>query len=343
MHDAPAILAIKLAPLLDIIKERGINHDAFLDSVAIDQALFYSHHKKLTVSQVFRLLKTAVEVTGDEDIGLYIGERLTFLPNIVCYIMMNCLTLGDAMKKYSHYKDIFSEDDRVMLSVKDNMAILEMSSGSRLLSGFRPLSDSKLLSMYRFLHAISGKKLKLTGVRFAHHAPQTLLEYDRLFPCPVHFDMGLDALLFTKDSLNTPVAYPNKELLVMFEKQAREILDRISKDESFSRRVGVLLTKMLQGATIPSIELVARKLNMSVRKLQMLLNEEKTTYKQLFSAIRRELAIIYLNDRQISLAEISYLLGFSEPSAFHRAFKRWTGSTPGQFRNFRQKRVSDGA
>ena len=71
MHDAPAILAIKLAPLLDIMKEREINHDAFLDSVEIDPALFYSHHKKLTVNQAFRLLKTAVEVTGDDDIGLY--------------------------------------------------------------------------------------------------------------------------------------------------------------------------------------------------------------------------------------------------------------------------------
>lgn len=335
MHDDPAILAVKLAPVLDIIKAHGISQDTFLDAVEIDPALFDTHDKKLTVGQVFRLLKTALEITGDDDVGLHIGERLTFLPNILCYIMMNCLTVGDALEKYSHYRKIFAEDDRVAISITDDAAMLEMSSGSRLLSHFRPLFDSKLLSMYRFLQAISGKKIKLKDVWFSHPAPKNLQEYDRLFPCPVHFNMPSYGLLFEKESLNIPIAYPNKELLAVFQQHAREILDKISGEKSFTRKVGALLAKMLQGATTPSIESVAGKLHMSVRKVQMLLNEEKTTYKQLFSSIRRELAITYLNDKQISLAEISYLLGFSEPSAFHRAFKRWTGSTPGQFRNHR--------
>ena len=178
---------------------------------------------------------------------------------------------------------------------------------------------------------LTGGKIKLREVRFNYKTPGDISEYDRIFRCPIKFEADKNALLFDTKFLDYPIQQPNKELLNLFEKQAQKTLKALTKQESFSEKVSSLYIKLLQEKP-PSIEEVARSLKISVRKLQMHLENEGTSYKDLLNNIRRELAFGYLSDKQISIAEISYLLGFSEPSAFHRAFKRWTGNTPGQYR-----------
>ena len=130
-----------------------------------------------------------------------------------------------------------------------------------------------------------------------------------------------------------PIICPNSELLEHFEQYADSLLGKISLAESFTRKISQNLIEMMRGGDTPSIALVSRRNNMSVRKLQILLEKENTTFKKLLQVVRKEMALAYLREKQILLAEVAYLLGFSEPSSFHRAFKQWTGQTPGQFRS----------
>ena len=277
-------------------------------------------------------MEKAVFLTGDKDLGLHIGQRSRFLPNIVCYIMMNCMTIGDALEKYRQYKRIFSDETSVRLIKKNGIVFLDMQSTSQELSSLRSFSDYKVTTMYIFLKFLSGGKFDLTGVTVTHDKPDNASEYKNVFPCPVSFSKPVNSLIFMKKSLNVSINYPNKDLLNHFEQYARKILDKVSTQESLPRKVSRLLIKTVQSGDSPSVEMIAMKFNMSVRKLQGLLEQEKTTYKQLLHSVKKELAFVYLSDRQMSSAEVSYLLGFSEPSAFYRAFKKWTGNTPGQFR-----------
>ncbi|MCP3872392.1 MAG: AraC family transcriptional regulator [Desulfobacteraceae bacterium] len=332
MNQSYAINGVKISSLFEILEEHSINRETFLESVKIDGALFNAHEKKLTVTQVTRVLKKAVLLTGDENLGLQIGLRSRFLPNIVCYIMINCLTVGDALLKYCRYKRIFNDDTNVRLSVYNGNANLEMDSNSPELSSLRVFNDYLLTSMYVFLRFLTKGEFNPTWVHLNHDQPENLSEYNKAFSCPISFSQPTNSLIFTRESLNLAIKCPNQDLLNHFEEYAQKALNKISKQDSLPKTISRMLIKIIQNGNTPSVELIASRFNMSVRKLQGLLEKEKTSYKKLLHSVKKELAFAYLSDRQISSSEVSYLIGFSEPSAFYRAFKKWTGSTPSQFR-----------
>ncbi len=332
MNRSFAITSAKLLSLFEVLEEYGIKKEPFLDSLNIDASLFDAHENKLTVTQVKDLFEKAISLTGNHDLGLHIGLRARFLPNIVCYIMMNCLTVREALEKYSQYKRIFSDETNVRLTVNPDKATLNLYSISQELTSLRSFSDYKLTSMYIFLRFLTGGKFNLTRVTVRHDKPDNISEYEKVFPCPISFSQPDNSLVFNAVSLNHPISFPNKDLLNLFEQYAKEILAKISTHDSLPKKVSQILINILQRGDSPSVELIAMKLNMSIRKLQGLLEQERTTYKQLLHSVKKELAFSYLSDSQLSPAEVSYLLGFSEPSAFYRAFKKWTGNTPGQFR-----------
>ncbi len=332
MKHRPVISGIKLSALFDILAEHDIDKNRFLNSLDLEASLFESHNRKLTIPQVRQILGKAIFLTGNEGLGLQIGLRARFLPNVVCYIMMNCLTIGDALKKYGQYKRIFNDETNVQIDVDAGHARLEIGSSASELHDFRPFNDYKLTTMFIFLKFLTKGKFKLAEVTLVHDKPAYFSAYKDVFSCPVSFSRSVNSLVFNEQLLALPVYCPNPELLKHLEKYAGKILDQISKEDGLAKKVSQVLIRRLQSGDSPSVLLMANQFNMSVRKFQGLLKQEKTSYKQLLQTVKKQLAFSYLDDRQISLSEVSYLLDFSEPSAFYRAFKKWTGHTPGQFR-----------
>ena len=328
-----AITGVKLSSLFEILGQYGMSQKGFLDIVNIDPSLFEGHEKKLTVSQVAVLLKKALAITRDENLGLKIGSRSRFLPNIVCYIMMNCTTMGEALSKFCRYKQIFTDDTHVRLDRKDCGIFLEMNPESIELSGLRAYSDFLISGMYIFLAFLTRDAFKPVRVHLTHDRPDSILSYQRLFPCPVSFSQPTNALVFAPGAMALPIQCPNRELLDHFEAYAQKAVAGIPGQKALSKRVARMLIEAIQGGDSPSVESIASQLHMSVRKLQGLLEKEATTYKKLLHSAQKQLALAYLADRQISSSEASYLIGYSEPSSFYRAFKRWTGCTPGQYRS----------
>jgi len=295
MNRSFAISGAKLSSLFEILNKYGINKKPFLDSLNIEESLFDMNERKLSVGQVKDVLEQAVFLTGDKDIGLHIGQQSRFLPNIVCYIMMNCLTLGDALKKYRQYKRVFSDETNVQLIVNTGTVSLDMNSTAQELSSLRSFSDYKVSTMYIFLKFLSKEKFDLTGVKVKHDKPDNVSEYKKVFPCPVLFSQSTNSLIFTKESLNVPINYPNKDLLNYFEQYAQKTLDKIFTQESLPKKISRMLIKLIQSGNSPSVELMAMKLNMSVRKFQGLLEQEKTTYKQLLHTVKKELGEVKPN------------------------------------------------
>lgn len=122
----------------------------------------------------------------------------------------------------------------------------------------------------------------------------------------------------------------NPRLLQLFDKHADAYLNRQLDGDTYTTKVNRLLIRQLKNES-PGIEVVADHLSMSVRSLQMKLKEEGTSYQKLLNAVRKNLAIAYLQDRKVSKGEIAYLLGFSEISVFSRTFKKWTGKSPSEY------------
>ena len=131
--------------------------------------------------------------------------------------------------------------------------------------------------------------------------------------------------------LEEPVRSANPALLRVFEQHAERVLSQIEQPESATYEVARVIAARLKGAA-PPLRDVARELAMSERNLQRALRNDGTSFQKLLDEVRRDLAINHLANPATSAGQVGFLLGFSEPSAFQRAFRRWTGKAPGAFR-----------
>ena len=185
------------------------------------------------------------------------------------------------------------------------------------------------------IRTITGIKLTPLAVHFTSSPPVSMAEYERVFCCPAYFEQEENSLTIDTSILHTPILLPNTELLQHFENYANEFLAKINRKNEYTRKVTKLILSRLDDEKL-SIDIIARDMNVSVRTLQNRLREEGVIFSKLLQEIRIKLAKKYLQEEH-SVETIAYLLGFSEPSVFRKAFKKWSGFTP---REYREQSVS---
>lgn len=321
----------KISEFLNAFETHGIGRKDALKAADINPSDLDSPDNRLTAAEVDRIMRAAVRLTNNDDIGLRQGELLSKgFSSILGYILMNCGTLGEATEKYRQYEKIVDETGITELKLENGFAVLHALTLDKKLAGNRQFSDFKIAGTLSYIKLLTGKRIALREVRFTHHKPADMSEYRRIFKCPVLFGKPANALIFDRQSLELPVVEPNKELLSLFENNAREILNASVNSGTHAKNVLGMILKEMNG-DVPSIHSVAQKMGMSVRSMQMHLRNEGTSYMKLVNGARKDTAAAYLKDNKASIGEIAYVLGFSESSAFHRAFKKWTGLTPREF------------
>ncbi len=333
MNNILTMSMAKIAAFLNNIEHSGVSKNEILSSAGIEPSLINAPDHRLTVEEVNRIFLTATKLTNNENIGLHQGERLSRgFSNILGYVLMNCVTLGETAQKYVKYEKIVDETSITELHYKDNLVMLSIMNIAKTLHGNRALSDFKISGMLSYTRILSGEKVVLRQVYFDHDQPEDLSEYQRIFNCQLFFGQPRNMLVFNEEILQLPVIDPNRELLNSFEGIAGDLLDKIATIEPYTKKVLKIIATKLNGE-LPQIDTVARQLAVSVRSLQDHLKKEGTSYLKLVAEVQKDLAVKYLKDRSASIAEIAFALGFSETSAFNRAFKKWTSFTPCEFRS----------
>jgi AraC-like DNA-binding protein len=319
--------------MMPFLKVKDVDPRAVLIHSGVRPELLNSPDYRLSTIEVDRIIRTIVEVTHNEDIGIFQGNSLSKgFSNIVGYILMNCGTLGAAIEKYCQYERIVDQISSTGLQIRGNDAFLSSSTLEKPLSSNRQFSDYKMTGIHSYAKILSGERLILENVYFSHPKPENISGYQTVFESPVHFGHSTNCLVFDRSFLNLPLIEPNENLLSFFELKAREMMASFAANETYTQKTTRIVIGEIRGA-LPTLEKVAQELKISPRTLQMHLKAEATSFIQIINEIRKDMAIHYLQSQSISMDEIAYILGFSESSAFHRAFKKWTFMTPGQFRN----------
>ena len=168
-------------------------------------------------------------------------------------------------------------------------------------------------------------------IKFKHRAPRNTAEHERLFGSTISFGGAANQVVFDAKTLSLPVVKADPRLCALLDRHAEALLAKYPRQDTLIDRVRSIIRNELNGGD-PSLERVAGELALSPRTMQRRLREQGSSHQELLDQLRRDLAISYLREPEMALCEVAYLLGFSESSAFHRAFKRWTGMTPGEFR-----------
>jgi AraC-like DNA-binding protein len=168
-------------------------------------------------------------------------------------------------------------------------------------------------------------------VHLAHSEPTDAAEYARVFQAPVRLGAECNAVVMPRFVLDLPVVHANPDLFAAFDAQAQRMLEQLPHAEPVTVKVRRLVVDQLKRGDT-GMEAVANQLHMSVATLRRRLDEEGKTHRELVDEARRELALRHIIDRRIAISEIAFLLGFSSVNAFGRAFRRWTGSSPLDYR-----------
>ena len=305
--------------------------DAFLGSLGIDPASVKSPDGRIPVETYLLIQDQAAEYVHDPYLGLHMGEF--FEPgswSILGYMMMNCKNLAEAAEKSGRYQRIIGNliETRSQFHFNKFKAIFFTPSHAPKMS--RHCFEATFTSSVRMMRSLTGVKLNPLEVTFIYPEPESTAEYERIFGCPVLFGQKENSMTMDMRIGNIPILMANPGLLEYFENYAQDFLAEMDRKNDLTRSVTKIILARLDDENL-SIDKVAKEMSMSVRTLQNHLEFEGVVFSDLLKDIRERLAQKYLRENY-SVEQITYLLGFSEPSVFRKAFKKWLGITPREFR-----------
>ena len=332
------VAASVVADMLQYLERRGVRTDAALGAMGIEPPFPASPDERVPGSRVERLWSFGVDQTGDPLLGLHMAETYNAgALDILGYVILSCRTVGEALEKFTRYARLLNDGMRVELVREGKTAFCRCTYvegvDNYLLRTPQHAIDATWGGLAREMRRLARTPLGAKAVWFRHAAPDRthLADYSRVLGAPVRFGALDDRFIFPSEHLDEPLPSANPLLLEVFEQHARAALPSTDIEQSRADDVSRVLSQKLKGAA-PALDEVARELSMSSRNLQRALRDAGTSYQSLLDAARRDLAIRHLANPATSAGQVGFLLGFSEPSAFHRAFRRWTGKPPSAYR-----------
>jgi AraC-like DNA-binding protein len=286
---------------------------------------------RLPHTAAIRLWQAAAELTSDTDLGLHVAEAIQ--PGqfgALDYALRTSANLEAAFTRLCRYHRLLHDAAIVELEIGRDRAILShrlpLPGGAP-----RPVSEFILAAWLLTARVATGVDCTPVRVCFPHPAPADTSEHSRLFGCPLRFGHSRSELIFSRKLLDLPLLKADPVLQGIVEAQVLVLLARLPKDEPTADTVRRFLAEELSNGQ-PRFEQLASRLRMSARTLHRKLEREGTTFRRVLTEVRHELALRHLVERRLAIGEIAFLLGFSEVSAFHRAFKHWTGHAPHAYR-----------
>ena len=307
---------------------RGIDLRPILSRAAIPEALLADDRARCTPEQVSTFVREVWRLSEDELFGL--GSvpvpRGTF--RLVCYALINSPDLRTVYERLAEFGPALPALPPFESVVGPQVTRLQVD-----LSGFDDpghlLADFILLVVHRFTGWLIGQRVRLHVVELPYPEPDNADEYDLIYGAPLRFDAAHPALEFDSALLGLPILRGERELDDYLKHSPADLLGRRDYGTTLADQVRRILERGLRGEW-PSSDDVAQRLSISPQHVRRRLRDEGTSVGAIKEELLRDAAIAGLA-RGVAVDELSSRLGFSEPSAFRRAFKRWTGSTPAAY------------
>lgn len=308
----------------------------YLDSRAIaapecrERLAAWPEDARIPLGEWIVLLREIEKVDPRPALGLYIGEHIKPRhAGIMGYIGLSCDSLGEAFMRFERFHRLVYDGNPAVMNIHGDVVSLSWGIEHGLPG---QLADETAIAAFAtIVRQLVNQKLTPTAINFVNPAPADVAVYEDFFGCPVTFGGTLTCVTFPTRYLMLPVAHSDPGLRTLLENQAEALLRALPSNQSFQTELKQALARSLhEGA--PTLEHVAQRLAMSPRTLQRRLADLDLSFQHLLDRTRAELARGYLLEGNLTLSEIALLLGYSEQSAFNRAFKRWTGQTPRSLR-----------
>ena len=316
------------AGLLEAITAAGGNADQILQTWDLDRSVFSKSDGFIPCCAFAGILKDAAQATGDDCFGLHFGEN--FQPKNIgplAYVALNSPTIATGIQNVERYLHVYDSSAKWFFTVEGNRGYIRYVLTD---IGFEPLRQSNehgMTIIVNTLRMMVGSQWAPQEVQFAHAAPEQTSEHHRIFRAPVVFGCETNALVIERDFIEREVPAADQQLYQIMKQYLDQVLSEIPQEDAVLSSIRKAVAESMRDGD-PKLSRVAKKVSMGPRTLQRRLKEYGSDFKKLVEDTRQRFAVSYLKDRKNSLTEVAFLLGYSEVSAFNRAFKRWTHSTP---------------
>jgi AraC-like DNA-binding protein len=329
------LLAGKMA-----VQERGVDAEALLRKVGLDLNDVTDPTARYPAHLALAFWQHANRAIGEELLGIDVA--LQFVPlnfNALSYALMASENLAQMYLRLARYAHFITDAADVRFTIEGGAGKLSFTGDPALLAQVDKATqwsifDYALLSVVRGSRMLFGTEFKPLEVRLQRQRPTSeanQAKMKRVFRGSPIYGCDDNAIIVDLATLDKPLSYANIEVVRASEDAMERTLSSRA-ERHLSEQLAAVLKELLPSGE-PRQEDVAERLNMTLRTLQRRLAEQNTCYRDVLNHTRHQLAMQYLGSAQYSVGEIAFLLGFSEVSAFTRAFRRWTGSSPRSWRN----------
>ena len=311
----------------------GVDKGALLRSVGIDPDSPMDPKQMLPDTDYYALLERIAAVDGHAvTLPLRVGAAMRCDDYGAFGLAWKSATdLRGSYERAERYARVLTNVSTYELEPTDDGGFMHLNRQGERRLGLRLSNEATMASIWSISRQVSSREHAPIAVYFKHPPPVSTADHEAYFGCPAHFGSDRDALHLSTEALQTPNKLGDAGISKFFETHLETELKKLGDDSSLEKRVQIRVSQSLSGG-VPTLSAVARYLGMSGRTLQRRLSERGCSYQILVDESRRQLAERLLRQTDYSLAEVSFMTGFSEQSAFNRAFKRWEGQTPRSYR-----------
>ncbi len=327
----PTIASGALRKMLGFVDELGLDRGQFLAGVGVDPAQLEDRDARIPVATLHAAWEALLAHAPRGDGATLGAER--YAPGdygLVGFVVMTSVTLDEALAHFIRYSALWTDEPKFTRAGSAIRATYQHRFRDG--AGVRMATEAAFTELVHGARMLAQQPIVPRAVRFAHAAPGDVSALRAFFGCAVELGAAENVLELEPADLALPVPRGDPQLGAFLRDVANQALAKREPDAAslLDRARSIVAEELARG--VPPIDVIAKKLAVSSRTLRRRLEEHGTSYRKLLDATREELARSYVRDRRIQLAEVAFLLGFSEPSAFHRAFKRWTSMTPAAWR-----------
>ena len=331
MQTIDAIWAKRTAERLNA---QGLPAEELLEKAGIKRYLLNQKAARIPFHQHATLLDLAARATENGCFGLDLAAKeIDPRDNgLLVYTALSSKNFGETLKVLKRYFHVLNEAIDLNVESSPQAATVNFDYADTDLPMRRQATEFGAANLVRTIRFITNSRLRPVEVKFHHSRNHEIAKVERFFGCRVHFGRRDNSLTFSRSQLNLPIATADERLHGLLTGYCEEILaSREQTSPDLRHQVERIITRLLSRGEAET-ETVAHELGMSVRTLARRLADLGVTFAQILDELRHDLALRYLRDRDLSLSQIAFLLGYSEVSAFSHAFRRWTRTTPGEWR-----------
>jgi len=317
--------------VLRVLAGSGVSPAEIGQRIGVDPAVFADPEARLPVAIAGPLWAMAEERLGDPNVGIRVAQtadRNSF--DAFSFIACASATYAEAVGNVRRYMRLLNNGAVLDLEVDKDAAWMVWRSVTPNIPAVRHDSECVMAMCVTYSRLWLGD-FDPVEVHFRHEAPTDTSGVEAFFAAPVHYGSEQCAIRFAPSHLPRAVRSADASLVSLLEKYANEALAALPEPGRYALQVRSLIVKGLADGDV-GLGGIAKQVGLSERSLQRHLRDEGTSHKRLVEDTRRELAVRYLGNHAVSASEVAYMLGYSETAPFFRAFKKWTGQTPGQFR-----------